>query len=307
MRVLSVGEVLWDVFPDREILGGAPLNFCANVVRLGNSASLITGVGNDDRGRLATEAMATLGVDLEFLQVVPEMPTGTAVVSTSVSGEPAFEISRPAAFDAVSAGPEVLDRAARLRPDWLYFGTLSQTSPHVEEMTARLATLPGVRCFYDMNLRSGQWNLPLIERLSHKASVLKLNESEAQELGTFRGMTQDSFSLGVFCDSWARQYGIETICVTLGPAGCFVYEQGKTYSVPAYPTIVRDTVGAGDAFAAGFLHGYHRKWAMQKTARFANALGSIVASRPGATPRWAMDECVSLASIPAEPEHSETR
>ena len=45
MRVLSIGEILWDIFPDQERLGGAALNFSANIGRLGDSATLITAVG----------------------------------------------------------------------------------------------------------------------------------------------------------------------------------------------------------------------------------------------------------------------
>jgi fructokinase len=57
---------------------------------------------------------------------------------------------------------------------------------------------------------------------------------------------------------------------------------------------VVDTVGAGDAFSAGFLHGYQRSWPLEHTARFANALGALVASRAGATPVFSLDECEKL-------------
>jgi fructokinase len=55
-----------------------------------------------------------------------------------------------------------------------------------------------------------------------------------------------------------------------------------------------DTVGSGDAFAAGFLHGYHRMWPILDTARFANALGALVAGRAGATPDWSIQDCFKL-------------
>jgi hypothetical protein len=65
-------------------------------------------------------------------------------------------------------------------------------------------------------------------------------------------------------------------CPPFGPAGCFVFESGIAQTIPGYPATVRDTVSAGDAFAAAFLHGYHQRWPIWQTARFANALGSIV-------------------------------
>ncbi len=299
MQVLSVGEILWDVFPGSELLGGAPLNFSANAVRLGDAAALITGIGDDERGRLAQDAMTALGVSTQFVRVIAGRPTGVALVTMSPDGEPRFEIPRPAAFDFFDMTPEALERAKRLKPDWLYFGTLIHTDEHAEQITRRMSeSLPGVRCFYDMNLRSGSWNLPLVQRLCGLASILKLNEFEARTLGDLTGLGAEEFSLEEFCAQWTIQYGIDSICVTLGAAGCMVFENGAAHSVPGYPATVQDTVGAGDAFAAAFLHGYHHDWPVLRTARFANALGSIVASRPGATPEWSLEECLQLAAIP---------
>jgi fructokinase len=305
MQVLSIGEILWDVFPDRELLGGAPLNFSANCARLGNLAALISGVGDDDRGRRALDAAATLGVDTRFLHIINGQPTGVALVTTGPGGDPRFEIPRPAAFDFVDLSQEELASLKLLQPDWLYFGTLVQTDSRVEEMTRNLArSIPGIRCFYDLNLRPGAWSLSLVERLCPLASVLKLNEVEATTLGTLTGMGFKTFTLEAFCAEWASRYGLDTICITLGAAGCLVYQEGSSHRVPGFPSVVRDTVGAGDAFAAGFLDGYHQGWPAVRTARFANALGSIVASRPGATPEWSIEECFRLTSSYLETDYS---
>ena len=55
-----------------------------------------------------------------------------------------------------------------------------------------------------------------------------------------------------------------------------------------------DTVGAGDAYSAAFLHGLEQKWSVKKIAAFANAAGAIVASRSCATPDWTAEECVQM-------------
>jgi len=298
MRVLGVGEVLWDVFPQRELLGGAPLNFCANTVRLGHRASLITAVANDKRGRAALTEMADLGLDTSLVRVVSEPATGVAIVTTTPQGDHSFEIPRPAAFDELDSSPETMQRATAFEPDWFYFGTLLQTNAHAEQLTHDLARkLGGVKCFYDMNLRPGCWNMPLIERLCAVADVLKLNEFEAQTLGERIGLRSERFSLESFAAQWADSYGIESICITLGAAGCLIYMNGNVSLVPGFPVQVEDTVGAGDAFAAAFLHGYHLRWPALQIGRFANAVGSLVASRAGATPEWSVEECCALASI----------
>jgi fructokinase len=296
MRIWSIGEVLWDVFADHETFGGAPLNFCANLQRLGDQALLLSAVGDDPHGRLALERMRALGLTTEGIRVTRDLPTGVAIVNANELGEPTFAIPRPAAFDAVTLDRTTLAAAHEAQIDWLYFGTLLQTSPAIEQATTGLATqLTATRCFYDMNLRAGHWNLELVQRLSHLASILKLNDFEAETLFHLTRTGDAPYSLEEFCRAWARAYAIDVVCVTLGPAGCLIYDRGAFHRVPGCTVSVADTVGAGDAFAAAFLHGFHRGWPILRTARFANALGALVASRPGATPEWTVDEILALA------------
>jgi fructokinase len=285
------------VFPDQERFGGAPLNFCANIQRLGDCALLLSAIGDDERGRLALDRMRSLGLSTEAIAVSRDLPTGIATIRTSPEGEPSFAIPRPAAFDALSLDATTFAKAKSAGVDWLYFGTLSQTEAAMERGTTELAAqLSPARCFYDMNLRVGQWNLPLVQRLSHLASILKLNEVEARTLFELTAGDTEPFSLEGFCRIWAHTYAIDVICVTLGPAGCLVYhrEDDAFTQAPGYKVTVCDTVGSGDAFAAAFLHGYTQGWPAIASARFANALGALVASRAGATPDWTIAEVHSL-------------
>jgi fructokinase len=295
MVVWSVGEVLWDVFPDQERLGGAPLNFSANLQRLGDQATLLSAVGRDERGRRALEQMRSLGLSTAGVREVQDLPTGTATVRRGADGEPEYVIPRPAAFDRLTVD-EATDANSE-GVDWLYFGTLLNMQPEMERLTTELVQrLKPARAFYDMNLRAGQWNLALVQRLSHLASVLKLNESEAKTLFDLTRTGQASFSMEEFCAGWTSEYGVDVICVTLGPAGCLVYDHGQVTRTPGYSVTVHDTVGSGDAFAAGFLHGYALGWPIARIAAFANALGAVVASRPGATPHWTVDEVFAMAA-----------
>lgn len=302
MRVISLGEVLWDVFQDREFLGGAPLNFSANTQRLGNSVLLLTAVGDDERGARAVAQMSALGVPTEFVQIVTERPTGTAMVVTDHNGSAGYVFDRPAAFDCVSIDEPLLSRLQQFDPQWIYFGTLTQTlSGSLNALAEIIQRSPDAKRFYDMNLRTGHWNFALVEDLSRKANVLKLNNAEA-ELLFHHLFGNKPFSLDQFCRYWSSTYGVQTICITLGDAGCAVFIDGTLRSFPGYTVEVIDTVGAGDAFAAAFLHGLHLGWPVERIAPFANSLGALVASRAGATPAWTLDECLdstgsSLSSI----------
>lgn len=295
MHVLSIGEVLWDLFPDGERLGGAPLSVCVHLKRFGDEAILLSAVGDDPRGKLALDRMNQLGLSNRGIGVSLTLPTGVAVIKILADGSHSFEIPRPAAFDDVRITPEIFDAARSGSVDWLYFGTLLQTSSSVEQLTKTIANSSAhLRCFYDMNLREGHWNLDLVQRLAELTSILKTNDSEAELLHHLIHGRDKEFSLRTFCVEWSERYNIDVICITLGGDGCFIYEKGITWSVPGCNITVRDTVGAGDAFSAAFLHAYASNWPVEKAARYANGLGALVASRAGATPDWSIDELERL-------------
>lgn len=299
MRILSIGEVLWDVIGTREFLGGAPLNFSASSQRLGNEVALVSSVGSDQRGTQAIQSIEALGLNSRFIQTIPDQNTGTAIAKMDDSGNATFLIRRPAAFDFTGREGVRFSDLAETKPDWIYFGTLAQTSAINEAMLRRLVErVPEAHRFYDMNLREGHWNLGLVQRLSSLASVIKLNESEARALSELSN-GEKHFTLEGFCRLWSRVYGAKIICVTLGDRGCAVLSNDIFQTFEGYSVHVVDTIGAGDAFSAAFVHGFQLGWSMERTATFANALGAIVASRAGATPSWAMDDCLRMAGLSA--------
>lgn len=294
MKIISSGEVLWDIFDEQELLGGAPLNFSASLQRFGHSVSLISGIGMDERGERTIQRMEELGLSTDFVQRIPDRDTGTATVSLDVDGHATYAIPRPAAFDSLRIDVELINRLKALQSDWLYFGTLAQTNDSSLKLLARIfSSPPDIQGFYDMNLREGQWNLPLVQHLSTLATVVKLNDAEAEIL--FRLVyPSDTFSLDSFCRKWSTRYNLDVMYVTLGGEGCAIFAANTLQTFPGYQVDVVDTVGAGDAFAAGFLHALSLPWSWDRRAAFANALGALVASRAGATPNWTIAECQQL-------------
>ena len=84
------------------------------------------------------------------------------------------------------------------------------------------------------------------------------------------------------------------MAVTLGERGCAV-RIGREYTeAPGYRVRVKDTVGAGDAFAAAFLHGVANGWPAPEVADFSNRAGAVVASHAGAIPEWTIEEARRL-------------
>lgn len=300
MKIISIGEILWDVFENlgdesgsTEHLGGAPFNFAANAARLGHDVIFLSAVGDDDRGWRALREAARLGVSVEYIQTVKNLPTGIVSVNVGERENPRFHIHRPAAYDALSLDDEAISALAEKKPDWIYFGTLYQAQPGPRRQTERiLAATPGARRFYDINLRPESYTPALVEDLMQQPDMVKLNEDETQVVD--RIFECGHATLEEFCRDWAARCGWETVCVTRGPRGCAIYVKGSYVEAPGYDVEVKDVVGAGDAFAAAFLHGLSLGWPLERVGDFANRAGAYVAGRSGALPPWTIADWEQL-------------
>ncbi len=300
MRIVSVGEILWDVIDENEYLGGAPLNFGAHARKLGHEVYLLSAVGNDARGRRALELLKKRDISTELVQVLPEHETGIAEVDLDPEGKPTFRIVRPAAYDFVDLQPADLRRIAAIQPDWIYYGTLYHMSAQAMASTMKLLeAVPTARRFYDVNLREGHWSLAAVETLSAHATVVKLSDSEAEFLDAPIHAEGQGTSVEDFCRRWMAQYGCQVMCVTFGERGSAILKNGRYSEVPGYRVQVADTVGAGDAFSGAFLHGMNQGWEPREIGTFANAVGALVASRSGAIPDWSIAEALALAETHA--------
>jgi fructokinase len=124
-----------------------------------------------------------LGLTTDYVQILPHRLTGTATVLNSKNDDSTFVIERSTAFDHMRLDASLLAELQAFNPDWIYFGTLTQTTDSNEQIVHALARqFPQAKRFYDLNLRDGHWNLLLVQRLSRVASVIKLNESKAEIL-----------------------------------------------------------------------------------------------------------------------------
>jgi fructokinase len=293
MKIVSFGEVLWDILPSTEHLGGAPFNFAWHAHNLGHEVCFVSAVGNDQRGSRALEQMADLGLSTPFVRRVSNYPTGTVTVALDSLESPQYVIHRPTAYDFPALGPAEFDALLNPAPDWIYFGTLQQTSAPAHNLLLKLiAAAPTARYFYDVNLRVDCFTPELVQALVRRAHVVKLNEQEIPFLREIIGLQGDS--LEQFCRNCLRTFQLSAVCITLGPKGCALLMDNEYLEAPGFSVKVADTIGAGDAFSAALIHGINAGWTAARTAEFANRIGALVASRPGGTPKWTMAEAMML-------------
>ncbi|HVX67231.1 MAG TPA: carbohydrate kinase [Bryobacteraceae bacterium] len=295
MKILSIGEILWDVFDDAERLGGAPFNFAAHAARLGHDVRFLSAVGDDDRGRRALAAVERSGVRSDLVRRIAGQPTGAVRVRVDAAGQPSFTIERPAAYDFAALNAEDTASLTAWKADWVYFGTLHQADARGRALTdCALAASPGARRFYDVNLRQNSYTLELVAARMRQADVLKLNADEVRVLAQVAGAPAEP--LDAFCRACALECGCAAVAVTLGERGSAVRIGGDYVEEPGYRVQVKDTVGSGDAFAAAFLHGLGSGWSSADIADFANRAGALVASHAGAIPEWTIADARALTS-----------
>jgi len=302
--VLVFGEILWDIFPDRTVLGGAPLNFAYRLHSLGDRACLASRLGRDTLGEAAWEQVAALGIPASFIQWDTVHSTGTVRVTFDDSGRHDFVILPDVAYDYIEADGPLLELAATA--DCLYFGTLAQRSETSRQTLSRLLDAAGDRPkFLDINLRKDCYTPDSIARSLDYCSLLKLNAEEAVEIARVFSLPHQA--IPDFCAAALDRWSLDGCVVTLGEQGAFAAStNGQKVYVPGFRVALVDTVGSGDAFAAGFLHQWLHGEPLESCCWLGNILGALVSTQPGATVPIEPTLLDSFEATPTEREIEES-
>ena len=282
-RILSFGEILWDIIGDKEYIGGAPFNLAAHLAQLGCRSFLVSRVGRDERGRDAIKILREIGVEDSYIQWDDLHPTGLVEVTLAM-GMPAYEIRESVAYDFIQFDPK-LEELKGEEFDVFCFGTLAQRSKVSRETLGRiLKSLKVKHVFLDINLRKHHYSPEIIKSSLTFCTILKLNDLEVEEISRllYRGGMDEKEFIARITD----EYSISTACVTRGEKGCTIYHGGAFRDIPGIKTAVADTVGAGDAFSAGFLYQFCKNGDPFESGEVGNYLGAYVASRSGAVPAY---------------------
>ncbi len=228
------GEMLYDCFPDRSYLGGAPLNFASNLRQLGFPVAMVSAVGRDELGQQARGFLRRADIDQQWVAERPE-PTGTVDVLLD-AGQPSYAIRADVAWDYIETKP-ALDRP----PDLIYYGTAAQRSPaNRPALSHLLATKPRHRLF-DVNLRRGCYTPQTVLFGLEAATVVKLNDEEWEAV-------RDIAAVASPADLLAR-YELDRLAITSGRNGAQLHIPGASFAARPAPVSVVDAVGAGDAFS----------------------------------------------------------
>jgi fructokinase len=281
-KVVGLGEVLWDLLPERACLGGAPANFAYITALMGDHGIVASRVGEDSRGLEALRRMEELGLDIDHVQTDREHPTGTVKVELDGNGIARFEIAQPVAWDSLEWSLD-WQRLAE-RADAVCFGSLAQRSEAGRGTIQKFlrATSPGTVKVFDVNLRQSYYSQEVLAESMRLADIVKLNDEELPKIMSLGKLPyKDELSSARLL---LREYDLKLVCITRGGRGSLLVRDGDVREHPGFRVRVADTVGSGDAFTAGLLHEYLHGASLDLMNEVANLVGAWVASEVGAMP-----------------------
>lgn len=295
IKALTFGEALFDIIKGSAHLGGAPLNLAAHLAKLGAKSAVITAVGRDELGKNLLARAEAMGIDISYIVIDKKRPTGTVTVELQAEGIPVFMINKGVAWDAITLGEKEFRDLSGEEWDVFCFGTLAQRSEENRKTLQRLfSEIKTKYFFYDVNLRTGNYEKEWILSSLEHTTILKLNEEEAATISCLLSGTADTCkpltSYKAFCRLVTEKYPeISVVYISRGPKGAAIYHKGIYEEVETTPIEVVDTVGAGDAFSAGFLYTCLSGYGVSKAASVACILGTYVASKAGAVPDYSKE------------------
>jgi len=160
----------------------------------------------------------------------------------------------------------------------------AQRSEHSRATVRKFVLASGrnaVRVF-DVNLRQSFYTAQVLAESMKLATIVKLNHEELPRIMRLFELEHHREE-----DSARRLlslHDLKLVCVTRGNGGSLLISAGECSEHPGFRVKVADTVGAGDAFTAGIVHGYLRGTSLAQINENANRVGAWVASQSGATP-----------------------
>ena len=277
----EIGRPMTEVRSFDAYVGGCPTNVSVGTRRLGLRSALLTAVGDDQVGDFVTAFLDRERVETRF---IPRKPgRRTSAVLMAIQPPDRFPLTfyrdncadRALTVDDVARAPVGESRVVFLTGTGLSHEP-GRAATFAAAATARRASVPVV---VDVDYRADQWD----SAAAFSTEVRTLLRSATLAVGTEEEIAAASGSTGVERGAATLlESGIEALVLKRGARGSTIFRRGAAPSdVAPFCVQVLNVLGAGDAFASGFLYGYLQGWPLERAARLGNACGAIVVTRHG--------------------------
>ena len=288
-------------------VGGSPTNMSVGCSRLGLKSALLTAFGEDPVGDFVVHFLTKEGVDIRFSPRKRGRHTSLVLLGIEPPDKFPIVFYRDNCADTALEIDDVLAAPIGDSRVFQFAGTNLSREPSRSAtlFAAELAKKTATPVVLDLDFRPDQWNDPraygiavrsalhcvdIIMGTEDEINAAMLTDPHAVRL-THSQMT-DARVIGNTTEhvGGLMEQGPRMVVEKRGKDGCRVHQRGSAaVNVPGFPVTVRNILGAGDAFGAGFLYGFVKGWDLWKAARLGNACGAIVVTRHGCSismPFW---------------------
>ncbi len=275
---LQVGVGLADVSTFGKFLGGSATNVAVAAARHGRRVAMISRTGHDPFGEFVTRALTELGVENRYVSTVAGLPTPVTFCEIFPPDSfPLYFYREPKAPD-LAIEPDELDTAsiAAAGVFWCTVTGLSQEPSRSAHHTAWAARNRRPWTVLDLDYRPMFWPSAqaATDQIRQALPHVTVAVGNQEECAVAVGETDPDAAAAALLD-----FGVELAVVKQGPKGVLARTRQERVEVPPTPVDVVNGLGAGDGFGGALCHGLLAGWPLERTLRFANAAGAIVASR----------------------------
>jgi ribokinase len=251
--------------------GGKGANQAVAASRLGGVVTFIGKIGDDIFGKQAVQQLEDEGINVDFVAVDPENPSGVAMISVDRNGENLIVVA-PGSNGTLS--PADFDKAtAELDESEFVLMQLEIPIPTVEYIAQKAAK----------KLKKVVLNpapaAVLSDELLRNLYLISPNETEAEILTGIKVTDEQS---ALKAATILHEKGVEIVIITMGAVGAFLLADGKSEIIKAPKVDAIDTTAAGDTFNGSLLVALSEGKTIQESIAFANKAAAISVTRIGA-------------------------
>ncbi|MGK9222191.1 MULTISPECIES: 5-dehydro-2-deoxygluconokinase [unclassified Microbacterium] len=288
--VLAIGRLGVDIYPLQDgvglekvetfgkYLGGTAANVSVAVARYGHDSALVSRVGDDPFGRYLLGELTRLGVDNRYVATDPTLRTPVTFCEIFPPDDfPLYFYREPKAPDMnVDAAQIDLDAVRAARILWFTTTGLSEEPSREAHHAALAARERRTHTILDLDYRPMFWEDPALatEQIGQVLGEVTVAVGNREECQVAVGETEPQRAADALLER-----GVELAIVKQGPRGVLAKTRDEVVEVPVHAVDVINGLGAGDAFGGALCHGLLEGWSIERTLRFANVAGAIVASR----------------------------